>query len=486
MTNVSSVDSVYKIFRQINRVPRPSHNEDRIALFLTRFAEKLGLEYQKDEANNVVIRKPATPGYEDAEPIVLLNHMDMVCVADDKVVYDPLHDSIQPIIEDGWMKAKGTSLGADNGIGLSIALAILQDDSIIHGPLELLATTNEEDGMTGAQRLSRDFIRGRKVINLDSEEYDSITVESAGARIMEIGMRARQMKTPLGAVFYDVTVSGGLGGHSGVDINKGRANVTLLLLNMLSEMNHKMHSWWLSSIEGGNAAASIPSKAVAHLVLYPDDVDKMKKNITSAFTKVKKPYSKEEKNLKLNIVKGKPVDDVTAPEDTIQFIDTMLKIPNGVEKMREGVPGLVQTSDNIGLVLHKKQYFDVLIHIRSFSARQMEGLCQRISCIFREQDAAMKTVMDAPAWMENISSPFIKLVDEAFWQVLGVRLRKTAMHFVLEAGYLLQKWPDMQIASIGPRIIEPHSPSERVELCTVEGIWKVTLEILHRLALTEK
>jgi len=483
MTNIPPIDAVYKIFKQLNRVPRPSHHEDRVALFLSRFAADLGLEHQRDSENNIVIRKPATPGYEDAEPIVLLNHMDMVCVAADGVEYDPMHDSIRTEIVDGWMHAKGTSLGADNGIGLSMALAILQNKDIVHGPLEVLTTTNEEDGMTGAEAVAEDFIQGRKVINLDSEDYDSITVGAAGACIQEVGMRARRLKTPLGSQFYDIKVSGGLGGHSGVDINKGRINVTLLLAEMLTLINKQVPVWFCHAFQGGNAAASIPSSAKVQLVLPADtDITKLKKIITSSFTKAKKPYRKIETGLKLNITKGKPVDSVIAPEDVIDMLDTILSIPNGVQKMREDMPETVQTSSNLGLVETRKDYFDMLVHTRSFSDDQMRGLCQRIAHIFQQHDAAYKVLMFAPAWKEDADSDFMHLVDDTFQDVLGFRPRKVAMHFVLEAGYYVQKFPGIQIASIGPRIVEPHSPSERVELSTVEDIWKVTIELLKRLA----
>lgn len=483
-----SAEAVFKIFRQLNRIPRPSHHEDRVALFLTRFAEKLGLEYQQDQENNVVIRKPATPGYEDAEPIVLLNHMDMVCVARDGVEYDPMHDNIRPVIEDGWMRADGTSLGADNGIGLAMALAILQDDTLVHGPLEVLTTTNEEDGMTGAEAMSSQFIRGRKVINLDSEDYDSITVAAAGACIQEIGLRTRRLKTPLDSTFYRITVSGGLGGHSGVDINKGRGNAILILADILTRMNKKVSDWLCHSFEGGNAAASIPGSASALLVMPEKSVAKMKTQLKSAFAKAIKPYTsarQTDPGWKLSITKGKPVDSVIAPEDIIQCMDLLLALPNGVLKMSEQWKNVVQTSSNIGLVRMRKDYVSIYTHSRSFSDNQLTGLCQRIQHLVQEQEGALKVQMRAPAWQEKTDSPFMQLVDDTFHQVLGFHPRQAAMHFVLEAGYYVQKFPGIQIACIGPRILEPHSPQERVELSTVEDIWQVTLQLLERLATTK-
>jgi len=380
------------------------------------------------------------------------------------------------------MRADGTSLGADNGIGLSMALAILQDDTIVHGPLEVLTTTNEEDGMTGAEALSPDFIKGRKVINLDSEDYNSITVAAAGACIQEIGMRARRLKTPLGSIFYDVTITGGLGGHSGVDINKGRANAILLLAEILTQMNKKINVWFCHSIEGGNAAASIPNFAQAHLVFTTAKIDKIKTTLKSAFNKAIKVYAGTDPGLKLSITKGKPVDDVVAPEDTINFMDTILNLPNGKLKMRTDMPDVVQTSSNLGLLKQQKAYFDFYVHSRSFSENQMQGLIQRIQHIVIEKEAAYKIIMRAPSWQEDENSEFLEMVDQTFKDVLGFHPKKVAMHFVLEAGYYVQKFPGIQIASIGPKIVEPHSPSERVELSTVEHIWQVTIELLKRLA----
>lgn len=483
MTDFPSVDAVYKIFRQLNRIPRPSHSEDRVVLFLTRFAEKLGLEYVKDGLNNVLIRKQASPGHEQADTIVILNHMDMVCVAKEGVSFDPLHDSIQPVVEDGWMRAKGTSLGADNGIGLSMALALLQDNTLVHGPLEVLVTANEEDGMSGARSLSPSLLRGRKVINLDSEDYDNITVESAAARIQEFGMRARRLKTPLGSLFYDVVVEGGKGGHSGVDIDKNRANAILVLAATLTSMNKKTQTWFCHSFEGGNAAASIASSAKASVVLPEGtDIKKWKLLVTKSFDKAASSFRKTDPDLKVSVLKGKPVDDLVAPEDTIAFLDTIQAIPDGCLKIREDGSNVVQTSSNLGVVSQKQEYFDIFVHSRSFSDRQLDGLCQRIAHVFKEKDAAMKVLSDAPAWQQDASTPFLQTVDRTFQDVLGFCPAKASKHFVLEAGYLLQTFPGLEIASIGPRILEPHSPFERVELSTVEDIWKVTIELLARLA----
>ena len=217
-----TTDSVFQIFKELNQIPRPSHHEKRVADYLCNFAERLHLPYKRDVENCVVISKPATPGHEGAEPIVLLNHMDMVCVG----MSDPLNTPIDAYVENGWLKARGTSLGADNGIGLSMALAVLENNDIVHGPMEVITTTNEEDGMSGASQLSKDFLKGRKVVNLDSEDYDTITTGAAGACLQFHRIPAERKPAPQGT-WYRIRFEGGLGGHSGVDINKGRCSAVV-------------------------------------------------------------------------------------------------------------------------------------------------------------------------------------------------------------------------------------------------------------------
>ena len=247
-------DRVFSIFRELNRIPRPSHHEERIADYLCQFAERLHLEYERDKENCVVIRKPATPGHEAAEPIVLLNHMDMVCVGMD----DPLNDPVEAYEENGWMKARGTSLGADNGIGLSMALAVLEDDRIVHPALEVITTTNEEDGMSGASQLSKEFLKGRKVINLDSEDYDTITTGAAGACLQFHRIPVERLPAPKAGHWHRIRIAGGLGGHSGVDINKGRCSAveqTKIILKVIG----KEEDIEVADIQIGEANASIAS-----------------------------------------------------------------------------------------------------------------------------------------------------------------------------------------------------------------------------------
>ena len=252
-----TTERVFSIFSELNKIPRPSHHEERVADYLCQFAERLNLSYERDKENCVVIRKPASKGYEAHEPIVLLNHMDMVCVG----MNDPLNTPIKPYTENGWMMARGTSLGADNGIGLSMALAVLENDSIEHPALEVITTTNEEDGMSGASQLSKDFLKGRKVINLDSEDYDTITTGAAGACLQFHRIPLKREPVPQGKHrWYRIRFEGGLGGHSGVDINKGRCSAVIATWAILAAIYNE-YTIHLASINLGEANASIASSA---------------------------------------------------------------------------------------------------------------------------------------------------------------------------------------------------------------------------------
>jgi dipeptidase D len=476
MNNRPSSDRVFSIFKELNQIPRPSHHEERVADYLCQFAERLHLEYERDTANCVVIRKPASKGYEQAEPIVLLNHMDMVCVG----MKDPLTTPIEAYTEDGWMKARGTSLGADNGIGLSMALAVLEDSDIIHGPLEVITTTNEEDGMSGASQLSPDFLRGRKVINLDSEDYDTITTGAAGACLQFHEIPMNRLEAPAGHEWFRICFEGGLGGHSGVDINKGRISATVASATILAAISQacELH---LSYIKIGEANASIassaemivcvPSEAAAFVVSQEGEMNNW----------LKEKFGETDPDMRCHIETCEQQATVVNPEAFKALMASLKSTPQGVIKMSAEMKDTVETSNNIGIVETRENCIFVSTHSRSFIDADLERLSDDIASVFQANGAVSRRVMMAPAWQEDQQSPFLQLTSETFNDILGWRPRMVAMHFVLEAGYFVQKYPGIQIASIGPRIVEPHSTSERIQLSTINDIWKVLLELLYRL-----
>ena len=481
-TYTPSSQVVMDFFKQLNQIPRPSHHEERVADFLCATAERLGLEYDRDSQNCVVIRKPASPGMENAETIVILNHMDMVCVAEAGKDFDALNDAIEPYTDDGWMKARGTSLGADNGIGLSMALAILADDKIVHGPLEVITTTNEEDGMTGASALSPDFIKGRKVVNLDSEDYDTITTGAAGAYLQIHHLPLKRVAAPTGDnVWFKLRIEGGRGGHSGVDINKGRASGATLIWALLMAIADDC-AVDLARLEVGDASASIASWAEAVICVPADcraDVTEREAHFNQWLNE---EYGSTDPDVRLTITECDAEQQVIDPNIIANLMNALEQVPQGVIKMSDSMPGTVETSNNVGMIRTTDSEITVSTHTRSFLDDVMTETAQEIAKVLGRAGAAPEIVMSAPAWQEDQHSAFLQLTSDTFNDVLGWRPRMVAMHFVLEAGFFAQKFPGIQMASIGPRIVEPHSTRERVELKTIDDIWRVTIELLARLA----
>ena len=474
-----STERVFQIFKELNQIPRPSHHEERVADYLCQFAERLHLPYKRDAENCVVISKPATLGHEGAEPIVLLNHMDMVCVG----MSDPLNTPIDAYVENGWMKARGTSLGADNGIGLSMALAVLESKDIVHGPMEVITTTNEEDGMSGASQLSKDFLKGRKVINLDSEDYDTITTGAAGACLQFHRIPVERMPAPGGKRrWYSIRFEGGLGGHSGVDINKGRCSAVVSAWAILAAIYNE-YDFDVASIKIGEANASIASSAEIVLTIPSGEGSEFVKQQEAMMNEwLREEYGDNDPNMRCVIRKCERQETIINREAFKALMTCLEQIPQGVVKMSDTMKDTVETSNNVGRIETEQDCIFVSTHTRSFIDSEMEALSREIADVFAAHGAKSELVMSAPAWQENQKSAFLQLTSDTFQDVLGWRPRMVAMHFVLEAGFFVEHYPGIQMASIGPRIVEPHSTSERVELSTIEDIWRVLIELLKRLS----
>ena len=448
----TTTERVFQIFKELNQIPRPSHHEERVADYLCRFAERLNLPYKRDKENCVVISKPATKGYEGAEPIVLLNHMDMVCVG----MSDPLNTPIDAYIENGWMKA------------------------LVHGPLEVITTTNEEDGMSGASQLSRDFLKGRKVINLDSEDYDTITTGAAGA-CLQFHRIPMERKSVNGAGWHVININGGLGGHSGVDINKGRCSAVKVAWAFLDAIRSK-HDIEVASVNIGEANASIASSGEIIIHTPSGDKDFLMEQVKVINEQLHELYGDTDPNIRCTINEFPPQKTVINPEAINALMTCLEQVPQGVIKMSESMKNTVETSNNIGRIQTEEDCIFISTHTRSFIDADMKELSRKIADVFAENGAKSEMVMSAPAWQEDQQSAFLQLTSDTFQDVLGWRPRMVAMHFVLEAGFFVEHYPGIQIASIGPRIVEPHSTSERVELKTIEDIWQVLIELLKRLA----
>ena len=471
------MQSYLDIFKQLCAIPRPSHHEEKVADFLCNFAKEHGLTYRHDEHNCVVIEKPATPGYEAKEPIVILNHMDMVCVAEEGY---PIPGPVKTIEyeENGerWMRADHTSLGADNGIGLSMALAILADDELPHPALEVLTTTCEETDMSGAAGLAPDFFKGRRVLNIDSEAYNEITVASAGAHIQVAHLPYKRTAMPKDYITLSVSVAGGRGGHSGVDIGSGRANAIKILCNLLlvaiRQTNIKLY---LINIKGGQAYSAIPCEAEAKICIPKENAEAFNVLVSQCNDAIKAQYSESDPDV---IVSAKPAvwhSSVINEEGTHLILASVNGIPSGPVTMRPD--GGVETSNNIGIIDSQGELCTISSHTRSFSMQALEELADNISKIFTLTGAEVETIMHLSSWQEDLHHPWVQQVMNTFQQELGFTPTPVSMHFALEAGYFVEKFPGIHIASIGPRIMYPHSPNEKVSLTTADNIWHVVREI---------
>ena len=477
------MQSYLDIFKKLCTIPRPSHKEKAVADFLCQFAEEHHLSYRRNENNCVVIESPATPGYEDKEPIVMLNHMDMVCVAEEGYA---VPGPVTPIEydEEGerWMRADHTSLGADNGIGLAIALSILSDETLPHPKLEVLTTTCEETDMSGAANMAPDFFKGKRILNIDSEAYDEITVASAGAHIQVAHLPYKRIAMPEGYVALSVAVAGGRGGHSGVDIGKGRANAIKILCNLLlvaiRQANIKLY---IINIKGGQAYSAIPGEAQAKVCIPKGDLDAFNTLIGQCNAAIEKQYSETDPDVAIASEPAVWHSSVINEEGTHLILASVNGIPVGPIKLRED--GNVETSNNIGIIdTERVRNEECLIssHTRSFSTQAMDELADNISKIFTLTGATVDTIMHVSPWEEDLHHPWLSSVEDVFQDVLGFKPTPVSMHFALEAGYLVEKFPEIHIASIGPRIMYPHSPNEKVSLTTADNIMKVVREIVIR------
>lgn len=471
------MQSYLDIFKQLCAIPRPSHHEEKVADFLCNFAKEHGLTYHRDEHNCVVIEMPATPGYEDKEPIVILNHMDMVCVAEEGY---PVPGPVKTIEyeENGerWMRADHTSLGADNGIGLSMALAILADDSLPHPALEVLTTTCEETDMSGAAGLASDFFKGRRVLNIDSEAYNEITVASAGAHIQVAHLPYRRTAMPKDYITLSVSVAGGRGGHSGVDIGSGRANAIKILCNLLlvaiRQTNIKLY---LINIKGGQAYSAIPCEAEAKICIPKENAEAFNILVSQCNDAIKAQYSETDPDVMVSTEPAVWHSSVINEEGTHLILASVNGIPSGPVTMRPD--GGVETSNNIGIIDSQGERCTISSHTRSFSMQALEELADNISKIFTLTGAEVETIMHLSSWQEDLHHPWVQQVMNTFQQELGFTPTPVSMHFALEAGYFVEKFPGIHIASIGPRIMYPHSPNEKVSLTTADNIWHVVREI---------
>ncbi|MDR1183159.1 MAG: aminoacyl-histidine dipeptidase [Bacteroidales bacterium] len=470
--------AVFGYFDEICKVPRPSKREKKIVEYLIDFARNHSLEYKKDGAGNILITKPASKGMEDVETVALQSHVDMVAEKNDGVEHNFENDPIVPYIENGWIKAKGTTLGADCGIGMAAMLAILADKDIKHGMLECLFTVEEETGLSGAKALAKDFLSAKILLNLDSEDDGELFIGCAGGIDTIIRLTYITEPVPSDYVTYKLSIKGLLGGHSGDDIDKGRPNAIKLLNRFLWRMSLK-YDFRLSNYDGGNLRNAIPREAFAVLSIGSDLASKIAKNFTVFKKHLEDEYRHVEKEMKVEFVKTATPHNVIDEISQFDLLAAIQACPSGVIAMSSKINGLVETSTNLASVkfVHGREAL-ITTSQRSSIKSKLYDTVDTIKGLFSLTSARTSTSNAYPGWEPDIDSEILRITKTAYKELFNEEPKVKAIHAGLECGLFLEKYPNLDMISFGPTIKDVHSPGERLEIATVDKFWKLLKTIL--------
>jgi len=468
---------VFGFFETILSIPRPSKKEEKMTEYLYNWGKSKGLDTIKDNAGNVLIRKPATKGYENRVSVCLQSHIDMVCEKNSDKVFDFEKDTIETFVENGWLKAKGTTLGADDGIGVATALAVLDSNDIEHGDIECLFTVDEETGLSGAEALDKDMLKSRILINLDSEDEGEIFIGCAGGKdtIAKIGYD--KVDFPPAAMALKVMVKGLKGGHSGDDINKGLACANKVLNRILWKI-HNTYETGLSVFDGGNLRNAIAREAFAVIAVKPEDAESIMADIKTMGEEIKYEFRTTEPTMTVEVTQiEKPrfiVDALTQGD----LYNVLYACPHGVLAMSREIPNFVETSTNLASVKMDDEFITVTTSQRSSVESAKEAACNRINACFSLVGADVWHGDGYPGWTPNPSSRILKIAEESYERLFGKKPVVRAIHAGLECGLIGKKYENMDMISYGPTLRGVHSPDERLEIATVDKFWKHTLDIL--------
>ncbi len=472
---------VWRYFSEILSVPRPSKHEEKIVAYLETFARNHKLEFKRDAVGNVLICKNASPGYEDRQTVVLQSHIDMVCEKNSDKEHDFFNDPIESFIENGWVKAKGTTLGADDGIGVAAQLAILSDKSVSHGPIECLFTVDEETGLTGAFGLEPDFLKGKILLNLDSEDEGELFIGCAGGKDTVAKMPFSWEKSPDNFDPLVIEVSGLKGGHSGDDIHKGLGNANKILTRILWMLSHETGAR-LFDISGGNLRNAIAREAQAKVFIDKSLIDKSLQIAEELANKISAELAVTEPSLRIRISIGTEHPGwVVALSDQKKLLNSLYACPHGVIAYSQTIPGFVETSTNLASVRMHKDHWEITTSQRSSVESAKEDVANMVAACFALAGADIKQSNGYPGWAPNPSSAIRELTVKSYVKLFGSQPLVKAIHAGLECGLIGDKYPGMDMISYGPTIKGAHSPDERLEIVSVQKFWDLTLEILKEI-----
>lgn len=473
-------ECVFHYFSEICKIPRPSKKEEKIMAYLKDFGNKHGLETCTDKAGNVLIKKPATAGFENRKVVVLQAHTDMVCEKNKDTQHDFEKDPIQTYVDGEWLRAKGTTLGADNGIGIAMALALLAADNIEHGPIECLFTVDEETGLTGAFALEKNFMNGDILLNLDSEDEGELFIGCAGGVRTNATFNFETVNVPKDYFCFRLSVEGLTGGHSGDDINKMRANANKILGRFLYQLNQK-YDFYLLDVNGGNLHNAIPREAHALCAIPAEFKETVRVDWNVFASEVEEEFSQTEKNMKFKLESENFQDKAIDPNVTNNFLRAIQGVFNGVFAMSQDIPGLVETSSNLAsMKIHDHQII-VTSSQRSSILSARKNVADTIKAIFELAGAHVDVGEGYPGWKPNPHSEILKIAMETYKELFGVEPKVKAIHAGLECGLFLEKYPSLDMISFGPTLRGVHSPDERMLIPTVDKVWQHLLAILKRI-----
>jgi dipeptidase D len=472
---------VWHYFGEILKIPRPSKHEEQIVAYLEDFARSRQLSFERDAVGNVLIRKDASKGYEDRQTVVLQSHIDMVCEKNSDKVHDFHKDPIEAYIDNGWVKAKGTTLGADDGIGVAAQLAILADNNLQHGPVECLFTIDEETGLTGAFGLEPGFLKGKILLNLDSEDEGELFIGCAGGKDTVIRLPFSWEHAPEGFTGLHVEVSGLKGGHSGDDIHKGLGNANKILNRILWMLNKKSGAR-LCEINGGNLRNAIAREAAAKLLLDPSFATQGIKLAEELSKSIIEEYSITEPGLRISIRQSTDQHPwVVNLKDQEQLLNGIYACPHGVIAYSQTIPGFVETSTNLASIRMHKDHWEITTSQRSSVESAKEDVANMVSACFELCGAEITQSNGYPGWAPNPTSAIRELTVKSYVKLFGNQPLVKAIHAGLECGLIGDKYPGMDMISYGPTIKGAHSPDERLEIASVPKFWELTLEILKEI-----
>ncbi|MDR1003983.1 MAG: aminoacyl-histidine dipeptidase [Prevotellaceae bacterium] len=472
---------VFNYFAEICQVPRPSKHEEKMIAYLKAFGEKHGLETKSDEVGNLLITKPATAGMENRKTVILQSHIDMVCEKNNDVQHDFFNDPIETVIDGEWMRAKGTTLGADNGIGVATELALLADNTLSHGKIECLFTVDEETGLTGANALKPGFMTGHMLLNLDSEDEGELFIGCAGGIGTTGTLIYNKVELPHGYFACKVSVKGLKGGHSGGDIHLGLGNANKILNRFLMRA-FKKYNLYLCTIDGGNLHNAIAREASAVVAIPETDKHELRAELNLFAAEVETEYAAVDPDLQLLLESEEMHSQAMDKESTKRLLQILYAMPHGVYAMSHDIPGLVETSTNLASVkMAPDNTIRIVTSQRSSIESAKRDIAEMVRTVF-EMGGATATSSDGyPGWKPNPHSEILQIATDSYRRLFGTVPKVMAIHAGLECGLFLDKYPELDMISFGPTLRGVHSPDERMHIPSVDKFWKHLLDILSNI-----